>query len=532
LPVILATSQGLPDAGRYDAWIAIGTAQPLPEAAREMTGAADALEEAYDAIAGDWQQIARRLGGDRTAGLSHTPSCAANVSDFGLMLAWSKLVGERAREPQRLLVICDDPWLFRHLASLPGIDASSSPPPLWPERLRLKIRGFLSRSRFALRVLAAALGLRHVRRRFPRQAVTILAYGHPASDAEGSDGYFGPLMTEVPALFRVLHADCPVARARVLMEDQRSFSLHAWGSIWAALGLPWARWRPSIAANDPNAWLIRRAAELEAGTGQAAALRWQQICQRAWLAETKPKLVVWPWENHAWERDLVRAARSRGVMSLGYQHTTVAHREWNYAPASNADGLASIPDRILVNGPAAKTALRSLNCPEDRMEDVGALRLKIVRPLTYDPQGPVFVALPFDGAIARQMIEAILPLGAKGRRFLVKDHPMVPFPFAPAPGVEATATGLDRQEGLAAVLYAATTVGLEAVLAGLPTLRFRPRGKIPADVIPAGLQVPTAAAETLETALGALSQPPRVAPESIFTPPRFERWREIIANAA
>jgi hypothetical protein len=109
---------------------------------------------------------------------------------------------------------------------------------------------------------------------------------------------------------------------------------------------------------------------------------------------------------------------------------------------------------------------------------------------------------------------------------------MVPFPFAPAPGVQATAQGLDRQEGLAAVLYAATTVGLEAILAGLPTLRFRPRGKIPADVIPAALQVPTAAAETLETALAALAQPPRVAPESIFTPPRFERWREIIANAA
>ena len=43
-------------------------------------------------------------------------------SDYGsLMLAWSKLIERVAGGSERVLVLCDDPWLFRHLAGLPNV---------------------------------------------------------------------------------------------------------------------------------------------------------------------------------------------------------------------------------------------------------------------------------------------------------------------------------------------------------------------------------------------------------------------------
>ena len=144
----------------------------------------------------------------------------------------------------------------------------------------------------------------------------------------------------------------------------------------------------------------------------------------------------------------------------------------------------------------------------------------------------MFVALPYEPTIAAEMVAAIRPLGAAGRRFLVKDHPMTPFGFDDGPGVERTAEPLDSQGGLAAVIYAMTTVGLEAVIGGLPTVRFRPENRIPSDPVPESFAVPSATAETLAETLNALQPPSPIDPQEVFAKPRPEIWRQALLGDA
>jgi surface carbohydrate biosynthesis protein (TIGR04326 family) len=256
---------------------------------------------------------------------------------------------------------------------------------------------------------------------------------------------------------------------------------------------------------------------------------WQQLCQRRWLDEARPRVVVWPWENHAWERAFVGAARAGGVRTLGYQHATVGAREWNHSPASDPADEGSLPDRILCTGEAGRAALLAFGVPAGRLAIGGALRLKTFGPLRRDPAGPVFVALPFDAAIAAQMVDACRRLADKGWRFVVKDHPMTPFAFAGGENMVRADRSLADQPAVSAVLYAATTVGLEAILGGLPTLRFVPEGKVPNDPVPAALAVPAVSAATLQAALHDLRVPPPPAGAAVFAPPDLDLWRSELA---
>lgn len=486
------------------------------------------LENAFDAIRLEWAAIAKELSAEPSSALAHMPACAANASDFGLMLAWSRLVADWVEEETGIHVICDDPWVFRHIAGLSGVRAGSSPM-LWRTAFGLSLRGYAARLKAAANNLIARLTLPRGGATENADGVALLVYGHPASTDDGRDAYFGDLMHRLPNLTRILHVDCPRARAMALSSPKTS-SLHAWGPLIHLVALPFQKWRPSRwQLSSPHGWLIRRAAAIEGGTGQAAMIAWQIACQQSWLKTARVRTVAWPWENHAWERVFIRAANDVSVKTVGYQHTIVGDREWNYAPDSNRDGADSLPDVILVSGPAGENMLVDYGIPAERIETGGTLRRTSVTPLPHDPDGPVFVALPFDGDIAAQIIAAIRPLGALGRWFVVKTHPMTPFNFSPSAGIEETDVPLDQQPGMAGVLYAATTVGLEAVLGGLPTLRFRPVGKVPTDVVPKSIPVPTVDASGLEAALAELTPPPAIATENVFAEPDYPLWQSILA---
>ena len=452
-----------------------------------------------------------------------------NASDFGVMLAWTELVDRRAGESEASVVVCDDPWLFRHLAKRPGI-LSGTAPGLWTRVILYAVRGFLARCKAAAGVVGSLIATRRHRSKHPLSCTAMLVYGHPESDAAGADGYFGDMMSRHPEITRILHVDCPSERAEALSADGRTFSLHAWGSILGALTLPFSRWRPTREQKRGGfGWLIRRAAALEGGTGQPAMIRWQQICQRAWLHATSPKSVVWPWENHAWEREFVREARTGGTKTVGYQHATIGKWEINYSSAANPDGLRSVPDTILASGPASEQILLELGYPAERVSVGGARRFDPAPSVRLDRQGPVLVALPFDRDIAHEMVEAVRPLGRNGRRILVKDHPMTPFKFTPGPGVTPTDEPLAKQGGLSAVVYAATTVGLEAVLAGLPTFRFRPACKLAPDILPKHIVVPVVTADSLEIAIDTAAAKISVQTQSVFSLPDEDTWRAALS---
>lgn len=532
MTVLLTTSRHPPRGSAFTDWCAIEAPAPPCEAERQTPNLARKLEEALESVFPQWLALGRTLGEDASAILAHAPTGGNNVSDLGLMLAWTKLVATWAADARTTLVMCDDPWMFRHLSSLPGVTAGKAPP-LWSRRLRLALRGVLARTKAAAAMAANHVALRHLRRRIKPGAAALLVYGHPDSDTRGYDAYFSTLMRERPDMVRVLHVDCPRARARQLTGHGRTTTLHAFGGLFQALALVFARWRPGPEHRDgPCGWLVRRAAALEGSTATPAMIRWQVICQRKWLAAARPAAVAWPWENHSWERDFVRAAHGLGVRTIGYQHATFGKQELNHSNRSNPDGDASLPQVIVCNGRPWRDRLIRFGLPEDRLKIGGAWRYGDMKRLRFDPQGAVFVALPADETIAAQMIAAIAPLAEAGWRFLVKDHPLTPIAFAETAGLSRCRQPLERQDHVRVVVYAGTSVGLEALLRGLPAIRFQPTGKVPSEVLPDGWETPTAAADELGAALSEATPPPPRDPRSVFAAVDRNLWRTLFPYPA
>jgi hypothetical protein len=528
MPVILRQSVDLPGEGDFERWCAAGGAAAGPSGSPKVKDLAGRLEGAFEAIRDRWWELGRLLSVTPSAELAHMPTCGTYSSDFGIMLAWARLVEALAVETPNTLVVCDDPWLFHHLTGRSGVNAGK-PPGLWMKTMTLRLRGFLARCRVAARLVAAALASRRIKAARKTGGAVLIVFGHPDSGA-GTDDYFGGLMEEMPELKRLAHTDCPAARALELSADGRTASLHAWGAPLKVLELPFARWRPSSQdLSHPEGWLIRRAAEVEGSGGSGAMNRWQLDCQEAWLAATRPRCVAWPWENHPWERALVREARKRGIRTVGHQHTVIGPHMFNQSPASNPDGIDGLPDNIVCNGPAYRRNLMDWGVPEDRLAIGGALRQAGPRPLAHDSSGPVFVALSSNRGFSEQMLAAIENLDGPWR-FLVKEHPMYPHPFAETEKVGRTKKPLQDQDGLAGVLYSTGTVGLEALLGGLPTLRFRPEGAVALDILPPGLEARPVDTGTLAEALKALEKPETLSWDAVLAPPDFEVWKQALCS--
>lgn len=529
MTVLLRTGGDRPPDGAWRHWLAVtGTDADLP-AARRLPNLPERLEAAFEAVRDDWWDLGRALTAEPGGGYAHMPTAGSFGSDFGLMLAWSRLTAALAAEDgDPALVLCDDPWLFRHLASLPGVDAGR-PPGLRKETVRLALRGWAARLRLAVRCAAAAASLAAQRRNYPPGAPAILVYGHPESDAAGHDVYFGDLMVRHPALARVLHTDCPADGARRLAARGRAAALHAWGAPLFALTLPFTRWRPGRTHRTGHwGWLVRRAAARENGGAGVAMNRWQQHCQRRWLAAARPARVLWPWENHGWERALCRDARGAGIPTVGYQHTVVGPHQFNYATATNWDGTASVPDTVVCDGPAYRDEVEAWGVPPDRLVVGGAFRFRRGGGPRHDPNGPVFVPLSAIPAAARAQVAAARRLAEAGHAVLVKDHPMYPLAFDDSPGLRRTDVPFKDQPAVSAMLFATGTSALEAVLAGVPAARLQLADRVAIDILPRGVAMPAVTEETVvETFAGGLTVP-HVAWDTVLADIDSDLWARLV----
>ena len=139
--LILRRSDDLAGVPDETPWLPVtGTLAPVAEPAK-IPGGARLLHEAFGRVRETWWRLGRAMGAQHTGWLSHAATCASMNSDFGVMLAWDRIARDMAAEGETALMICSDPWLFRHLAGLPGVTAGR-PPALLPALLKLRARGF------------------------------------------------------------------------------------------------------------------------------------------------------------------------------------------------------------------------------------------------------------------------------------------------------------------------------------------------------------------------------------------------------
>ena len=118
----------------------------------------------------------------------------------------------------------------------------------------------------------------------------------------------------------------------------------------------------------------------------------------------------------------------------------------------------------------------------------------------------------------KQIIEAINTISAHDLKFLVKVHPMTQFPFAETHNMRRTNTQLADFDSLRAVIYAASTVGLEALLAGLPTLRFMPAASVAIDILSPPAYALRVTAKTLESEVRKAAPGVLLSKQKFFSP--------------
>ena len=105
---------------------------------------------------------------------------------------------------------------------------------------------------------------------------------------------------------------------------------------------------------------------------------------------------------------------------------------------------------------------------------------------------------------------------------------MYPFKFAETETIRRTDSVLAEQKAVSGVIYSTGTVGLEAMLSGLPTIRFLPEGLVAVDILPECLSPVVTDAAGLADALDTLAPPPPVAHETVIAPVDLAVWRHYL----
>ena len=487
------------------------------------------LEKCFEKIRNIWWKIGTKLAQLPSGKLAHMPSCSTYASDFGQMLAWVTLAKELSQDPETTIIICPDPWLFRAIADLNNVTADKVPR-LLITSIQYWIRGFASRLKLVVRLMSATLRCRSTIKNHDMAQRVLLVYPHPESRHDGYDSYFGNRMHFDQNLYRLLHTNGNLQQTLYLTKHSRTASLHAWGNFLWLPNLLFTRWKlPFGHLNLPHPWLIKRAVHIEASGASAAANLWQIKCQNAWINARERTVIVWPWENHPWERELTQKALKKGIKTVGYQHTVVGPHMYNQSPNANHNGIASLPDTIISNGPSYTADLVHFGVPMKRLKIGGSYRQKFSGEIAFDPNGPIFVGLSNNPKFSEEMLRAIRQYSRSSNKlFLIKSHPMYPYHIDPSPSMRSTENPIGSDGGISALIFCTGTIGLEGLLNGIPTIRFQPEGFVAMNILPTGIEVVSVDAKQLSSALNSLSKKQQYINKKVFSKIKESVWCEAL----
>jgi hypothetical protein len=467
------------------------------------------------------------------------------ASDLFLLCCYQALCLELVTEKKPLAVAVEDPWLlsqlwlnlkgnkaveFRGEASLTAVTLAAATVGL---ARRVKWLGRMVRSRLHQEL--------HSQGRLPDLAGErrALIYSHllPRSlTGKWTDHYLTGLDEELTAagykVTRVADTDSTGYEKEVSERVGTVFPLILLASPWTFLR--------AAAAVPPKA----RTAELDSVSIRVLLRRewWHDFsragrcahlllksCLDALFVRARFEACVYPWENQPQERMLLLAAKRAGVRTVACQHTTLPDLMLHFFPGRGEAERAPLPDRLLACGAYPLNKLRQEGFPAEKLLLGGSRRYSPAAVRGRTPTGDeVLALLPLDEEQALKLLAALARLPQPA---LVKAHP--------ASRLKSTADGpLDAVLARCdAVIFAGTTSGIEAWLAGHPVLRFRSDSLLdvdPCDML-SDADLPTADDWNLPEKLAEIRARPRPpgaaalkALEGLFAPVNKELWLSSI----
>lgn len=437
------------------------------------------------------------------------------VCDLFLLICYLRVAHSCIEEARQgtfpLVVVVEDPWLLRqiqeNLRPL-GADVCVENVSLHGQRLGLLLLGAVRRAKWLLIVVRNYL---RQRRAWPRSGVPT-----PTTPRVGIASYPSHSAFEVPGRWcdvylpgldraaaeqglHVVRLCAPEFSGWERELAQRSSFAYplilwaTWGGLFRSLIAFWRpRWPRSLSLKGQGIrWLCLREWWLEAGRSSLCVYRLHYECLRSMLAIGSWRCLVASYENQPWEKLQVLAARTHGLRSVAVQVNPFSRFWLCYGVGEGERGRMPLPDVIGNSGEAAHRLLAECGTPASSLRLCGTLRYPgfAERLATAHPPAPeylrrrVLVALPIDAVLTRHLLEALnraFPNGGReeGLRFRIRPHPMCPVRKGwirfPADVSSGSFTNLQQDlDSCGTVLFAASTVGFEALAQGKTVLRYR-----------------------------------------------------------
>jgi hypothetical protein len=509
------------------------------------------------------------------------------ASDLFLLICYEHLVNElrrdHARDESPLIVVIEDPWLFRQLHDAYGMMREvefRGHVSLWPLCLRSMVLGTGARIIWTLRLLKTyLLQVWHWEWDAPlsRSGPLIALYSYPQRRClEGTEGWGDPYLGDLKdVLEKGGYSVCRFSPPEVggfeeALERRRHYFRPlilylTFGQVLRAFVATWRIIWPSGASvsDRPVGWLLRREWWKDRWRSSYLLHRLFFHGVGAFLGAERPSVVVFPYENQPWEKMLIVAAQAHGVSTLGYQHGAgLAQFMLSYFHGKGEVDFEPLPDRIVTSGPYSHEVLSRGESPTDRLVVGGSLRFQhLLRerdkgpvPLpSSSPQNPVrvLVALPIESFLAQHLLHALrlaFPDGghAEGLEFAIKSHPMHPVKKQSLrwPVKIVGGTFEEAIRPCSVLIYTGTSAGMEALAMGRIVLRYRPELLLDLDVsafmtgeaiVDCGdhdlrTKLLVTAQEVVEGALHRLECDEAL--RRIFTPVKEDTWLAIIHDLA
>jgi hypothetical protein len=219
----------------------------------------------------------------------------------------------------------------------------------------------------------------------------------------------------------------------------------------------------------------------------------QYVAFRRCLKEIKQEraTIIYPFENQPWDKMLCIAAEEldRDIKLIGYQHSTVPLSLLNYFLGVGESSIMPLPDCVVTSGEYTLNLLKNAGYGGTELVNGGALRYEYIHKIDKDwgrkneASKTILVAMPYSHNLTEELLislfDAFVDLAGEEIRFVIKFHPEVPLeslriqlPAWPAYFQKTDKPIPEILKEVNLAIYSSSTVGLEALLHGVPVVRY------------------------------------------------------------